>query len=134
MNTKIWVEELSFGSNFGNFRVIGFSRIWWYFLVHIFDFIKRFPRYSKVVKNFILFYLHKSSCDRIHFDSRYVPFKEKKTHYLYPFSSFSVHKFCGRPDKHFSKKFSFFLLIKNIYTCLYLPRLFFKFHPHSVQS
>ena len=45
-----------------------FSRVWWYFLVHIFkikkvwiDF-KRFPRYSKVVQNFTRFYLRKSSC------------------------------------------------------------------------
>ena len=44
--------------------------------------------------------------------------------YLYPFMSYSVEKFCGRTDGwtngltdgHFSKKFSFFLLIKNIYT------------------
>ena len=28
---------------------------------------------------------------------------------------------------------SFFFLIKNIYTCPYLSRLFFKFHPHSDQ-
>ena len=33
----------------------------------------------------------------------------------------------GRTDKHFSKKLYFFLLIKNIYTCLYLSRLFFIF-------
>ena len=67
-------------------------------------------------------------------------FQTKKTalDYLYPFLSFSVHNFCartdGRTDRHFLKKFYFFLLIKNIYTCLYLSRLFFKFHPHSDQS
>ena len=33
----------------------------------------------------------------------------------------------GRTDRHFSEKFSFFFLIKNIYTCLYLSRLFLKF-------
>ena len=35
----------------------------------------------------------------------------------------------GRMDRHFLKKFYFFLLIKNIYTYLYLSRLFLKFHP-----
>ena len=69
------------------------------------------------------------------FDSQYTPFKQTARDYLYPFLSFSVHNFCartdGRTDRHFSKKFYFFLLIKNIYTCLYLSRLFFKFRPHS---
>ena len=63
-------------------------------------------------------------------------FQTKKTALdsLYPFLSFSVHNFCTRTDRHFSKKFSFFFLIKNIYTCLYLFGLLFKFHPHSDQS
>ena len=34
-----------------------------------------------------------------------------------------------KTDRHFLKKFYFFLLIKNIYKCLYLSRLFMKFHP-----
>ena len=42
--------------------------------------------------------------------------------YLYPFSSFSVQKFCGRTDgrtdgRTLAKKFCFCCLIKNIYTC-----------------
>ena len=107
------------------------------------DFIKRFPRYSKVAKNFIRLYLRKSSCVRVEILAVSIPsihFSNKKTalDYLYPFLSFSVHNFYartdGRTDRHFSKKFSFFFLIKNIYTCLYLSRLFFKFHPHSDQS
>ena len=97
MNTKIWLEELSFGSNFGNLRAFGSK--FWQFL---------FPVYTFQTKITAL-------------------------DYLYPFLSFSVHNFCartdGRSDRHFSKKFSFFLLIKNIYTCLYLSRLFLKFHP-----
>ena len=57
-------------------------------------------------------------------------FQTKKTalDYLYPFLSFRVHTFCARTDRHFSKKFSFVFLIKNIHTCLYLSQLFFKFH------
>ena len=36
MSTKIWLEELSFGSNFGNLCSIGSNRFWCYFLVHTF--------------------------------------------------------------------------------------------------
>ena len=58
-------------------------------------------------------------------------FQTKKTaiDYLHPFLSFSVQKFCGRTDRHFSKKFYFFFQIQNIYTYLYLSRLLLKFHP-----
>ena len=45
MNTKIWLEELSFGSNFGNLRAIGSNRVWCYFLVHTFK-IKKFESIS----------------------------------------------------------------------------------------
>ena len=72
MNTKIRLEELSFGSNFGNLRAFGSNRFWCYFLVHTFkikkvwiDFIKRFPRYSKVVKTFMRLSLRKPSCVRV---------------------------------------------------------------------
>ena len=71
------------------------------------------------------------------------PFKQNGPHaIIFVRSLVLVHKFRGptegrtdrRTDRYFSKKFSFFFLIKNIYTRLYLSRLFFKFHPHSDQS
>ena len=131
MNTKIWLEELSFGPNFGNLHPIGSSRVWWYFLAHIFkinkvwiDFIKRFPRYSKVGINFIRLFLRKSSCVPVQISEFRFPLYAA-FNYLYPFLIFSVHKFCVTD---IFRKFSFFLLLKNIYRCLYLSRLFFKFH------
>ena len=132
MNTKIWLEELSFGSNFGNLRGFGSNRFWCYFLVHTFK-IKQFESISSNGSRDIAKSL------KISFGSSFVnlrafrskfwqfrfpvcTFQTKKTalDYLYPFLSFSVH--------------NFFLLIKNIYTCLYLSRLFLKFRPHSDQS
>ena len=81
------------------------------------DFIKRFPRYSKVVKNFIRLYLRKPSCVHVvSIPSIHVSTKKIARDYLYKFLSFSVHNFCARTDRHFSKKYSFFFLIKNIYT------------------
>ena len=123
LNTNKWLEELSFGSNFGNLRAIGSNQFYCYFLVHL------FPRYSKVVKNFIRLQLRKSSCVRIEIFAVSIPSihlsnKKATLNYLYRFLSFSVHNFCartdglmdGRTDRHFLKKFYFFLLIKNIYT------------------
>ena len=93
------------GFNFGNLRAIGSTRFWWYFLSHIFK-----------IKNVYTFQTKKTALN-----------------YLYSLLSFSVHNFCartdGRTDRHLSKKFYFFLLIKTIYTCLYLSRLFLKCHP-----
>ena len=137
MNIQIWLEELSYGSNFGNLRAIGSNRVWYYFLVHTFKinrFRQTFPESLKIW--FGCSFVSLRAFGFRSFDSQYTPFKQKKTalDYLYPFLSFSVHDFCGRADRHFLKKFYFFLLIKNIYTCLYLSRLFFKFHPHSDQS
>ena len=126
------------------------NRVWCYFPVHTFK-IKKFESISSNGSRDIAKSL------KISFGSSFVSlrafgskfwqfrfpvytFQTKKTalDYLYPFLSFSVHNFCartdGRTNRHFSKKFSFFFLIKNIYTCLYLSRLFFKFHPHSDQS
>ena len=143
MNTKIWLEELSFGSNFGNLRAFGSNRFWCYFLVHTFK-IKKFESISSNGSRDIAKSL------KISFGSSFVnlrafgskvwqfrfpvyTFQTKKTalDYLYPFLSFSVHNFCartdGRTDRHFSKKFSFFFLIKNIYTCLYLSKLVYLF-------
>ena len=120
MNTKIWLEELSFGPNFGNLHPIGSSRVWWYFLAHIFkikkvwiDFIKRFPRYSKVGINFIRLFLRKSSCVPVQISEFRFPLYAA-FNYLYPFSSFSVYKFCGRTDRQtdwhsFLEKVLFFL-------------------------
>ena len=137
--TFIRLQLRKSGSGHGN-RAIGSNQVWCYFLVHTFkikkvwiDFIKRFPRYSKVN-------LRAFGSKFWQFRFAVYTFQTKKTalDYFYPFLSFSVHNFCartdGRTDRHFSKKFSFFFLIKNIYTCLYLSRLFFKFHPHSDQS
>ena len=151
MNTKIWLEELSFGSNFGNLRAFGSNRVWCYFLVHTFkikkvwiDFIKRFPIYSKVVKNFIRLWLRKSSCVWVEILAVSIPnihLSNKKPHsiiftrsWVLVYISFAHGRTDGRTERHFSKKFYYFLLIKNIYTCLCLSRLFFKFHPHSDQS
>ena len=99
----------------GHLRAIGSNRVWCYFLVHIFkikkvqiDFINRIARYSKVVKNF-------SRRDR--FPVYIFQTKQTACNYLYPFSSFRT----------LTKSFCFFILIKNIYTCL--SRLFLKFHP-----
>ena len=136
MNTKIWLEELSFGSNFGNLRAIGSSRVWWYFLVHIFK-IKKFESISSNSSRDIAKSL------KIAFDSNFVslcPFGSKfwqfrfpAFDYLYPLLSFSVHNFCAwtaeRSDRYF-RKFSFSSW-SRIYICMYVHvyRLFLKFHP-----
>ena len=70
MDSKILRIRLSFGSNFDKLRMIGAKRVWWNFLVHIqdrIDFINGIPRYSKLGKNLIWFYLRKASCDRVEF-------------------------------------------------------------------
>ena len=68
------------------------------------DFIKRCPRYSKVVKNFIRLYLRKSSCVRVEnfgtsISGMCVSNKKTAFNYLYPFSSFSVPKFWRGTDR-----------------------------------
>ena len=60
--------------------------------------------------------------------------KKIALNYLYPFSSFRNQKFCRQIDgrtvgRTFAKSFCFCYLVKNIYTCPYLSRLFLKFHP-----
>ena len=149
MNTTIWLEELSFGSNFGNLRAIGPNRVGCYFLVHNFK-IKMFESITSngsrdMVKSLKILFSYSFVSLRA-FGSKFWQFRfpvytfQTKTalDYLYPFLSFTVHNFCARTDgrtvRHFLKKFYFFLLIKNIYTCLYLSLLFFKFHPNSDQS
>ena len=143
MNTKIWLEELTFGSNFGNLRAFGSNRFWCYFLVHTFK-IKKFESISsngsrdtakslKISFGYSFVSLRAFGLKFSQFRFRVHIFQTALV-YLYPFLSFSVHNFCARTDGYFSKKFSFFLLIKNIYICLYLSKLFFKFHPHTDQS
>ena len=148
MNTKIWLEELSFGSNFGNLRAFGSNRFWCYFLVHTFK-IKKFESISSNGSRDIPKSL------KISFGSSFVNLRafgwkflavsiasihlsnKKKPHSIISTRSWVLVYITfahGRTDRHFSKKFSFFLLIRNIYTCLYLSRLFLKFHPHSDQS
>ena len=138
MSTKIRLEELSFGSNFGNIRVFGSNRFWCYFLVHTFK-IKKFKSISlngsrDIAKSLKISF--GSSFVNLRafgsFDSQYTPFKQKKPHSIISTRSWVLVYITfahGRTDRHFSKKFYFYLLIKNI--CLYLSRLFFKFHPHS---
>ena len=124
MNTKLWLEELLFGYNFGNLRAIGSSRFWCYFLVHTFqikklwiDFTKRFPKYSKVVKNFIRLQLRKFLCVRIEircFDSQYTAFKPKKPHsiiftrcWVLVYVTFAHGRTDWRKGRHFWNSFIF---------------------------
>ena len=152
MNTKIWLEELSFGSNFGSLRAFGSNRVWSFFLVHTFKIIKfesissngsqGIAKSLKISFGFSFVNLRAFGSKSIRsFDSQYTPFKQKKPHSIilarsqvWVYTNFAGGQTGGRTDRHFSKKFSFFLLIKKIYTCLYLFRLFFKLHPHSDQS
>ena len=63
-----------------------------------------------IVKNFIRIYLRKSSCVRFEIavliPSIHLSNKKTAIVYLYPFLSFSVHKFCG-PTDIFPKNFLF---------------------------
>ena len=147
MNTKIWLDEVSFGFNFAKLRAIGSTRYWWYFLVHIFK-IKKFKSISSNGSRDIAESLKMS------FGSSFISLRAfrwkfwqfrltvytlqtKKPHSIIFIRSWVLVYIIfahGRTDRHFSKKFSFFFLIKNIYTCRYLSRLFFKFHAHSDQS
>ena len=131
LNTKIWLGEVSFG--FGNLRAIGSTRVWWYFLVHIFK-IKKFELISSNVSRDIAkslkisfgfsFVSFRAFWSKLQFRFQIYTFQTKQTalDYLYTFLSFSVHNFCARTDgrtgRHFLKKFYFCLVIKNIYTCL----------------
>ena len=149
MNTKIWLEELSLGSNFGNLRAIGSNRFWCYFLVHTFK-IKKFESISsngfRDIAKSLKISFGSSFVNLRAFESKFWQFRfpvytfqtKNKPHSIIFIRYVSVHNFCartdGRTDRHFSKKFSCFLLIKNIYTCLYLSRVFLKFYPHSDQS
>ena len=114
---------------------IGFSVIFFTFKINKLwiDFIKRFPRYSKVVKNKSI-KLCKFSCVRVEIFA--VSFQTKPHSIIFTRSwvlmyiTFAHGRTEGRTNRHFLKKFYFFLFIKNIYTCL--SRLFFKFHPLDI--
>ena len=131
----------TFGSNFGNLLAIGFNRCWCYFLVHTFK-IKKFESISSNGSRDIA----KSLKIRA-FGSKFWQFRfpvytfQTKPHsiistrsWVLVYITFAHGRTDVRTDRRLSKKFSFFFLIKNIYTCLYLSRLFLKFHPHSDQS
>ena len=110
----------------GNFRAFGSNRIWCYFLVHTFK-IKKFESISSNGSRDI------GKSLKISFDSQYTPCKQKKPHSIISTRSW-VLVYIRTDRQTFLKKFYFFLLIKNIYTCLYLSRLFLKFHTHYDQS
>ena len=144
MNTKIWLEELSFGSNFENLRAIASNRCWCYFLVHTFK-IKKFESISsngsRNIAKWLKISFGSSSVSLRAFGSTfwhsrhiylYIPFKQKKPRsiiftrsWVWVYITFAH----GRTDSLFWK-------IKNIYTCLYLSRLFFKlnFEPSIIKS
>ena len=94
-------EELSYGSNIGNLRAMGFIWYLFYFQVHIFKTKKHrihlIPWFRKIDKNFIPLLLRKISFIRVvrsgSFDYQDTPFKEKNSK-----KGFSAHKFCGRTD------------------------------------
>ena len=145
MNTKIWLEELSFGSNFGNLRAIGSNRFWCYFLVHTFkikkvwiDFIKRFP--SKVVKNFIRLYLRKPSCVRVEILAVSIPsthLSNKKTaldyrSWVLVYITFAHGRTDGRTDRQiFFEKVFLSLPISIIFQISpkFRPKLVYLFFP-----
>ena len=107
------------------------------FLVHIFkikkvgiDFIKRCPRYSKVVQNFIRLQLRKPSCIRVEILAVSIPsihLSNKKTalDYLYPLLSFSVHcvllRPAGRTDGQTFFEKVFFFLADQEYIYMSIP-------------
>ena len=123
------------------------DRVRCYFLVHTFkinkiwiDFIKRFPRYSQVVKNFFRLYLRKSSCVRVEIFAVSIPSihlsnKQKRTRLsLAVYISFAHGRIDPWADRHFSKKFSFFLLDQQ-YICMSIPiSIISQILSHSGQS
>ena len=121
MNTKIWLEELSFGSNFGNLRAFGSNRFWYYFLAHTFKINS--SNGSRDIAKSLKISFGSSFVNLRAFGSKFwqfrfpvYAFQTKKTalDYLYPFLSFSVHNFCARSDgrtdgQTFFEKVFFFL-------------------------
>ena len=90
-------------------RKLRSNRFWCYFLTHTFkikkvwiDFIKRFSRYSKVVK--VYTFQTKKPLSIIFTRS-----------WVLVYITLAHGRTYGRTDRHFLKKFYFFLLIKNTY-------------------
>ena len=128
MSTKIWLEELSLGSNFGN-RAFGSNRIWCYFLVHTFK-IKKPGAISSIWSR------NTEKPIKIPFGTNFVSLRAFGSifwQFRFPVYSFQTKNSIistrswvlvhitfahGRTDRHFSKKYSFLLLIKNI--CIYM--------------
>ena len=115
MNTKIWLEELSFGSNFGHLRAIGSNRVWCYFILHVFK-IKKFESISlngsrDIAKSLKISFGSNFKILAVSIPSIHLSNKKTALDYPYPFLSFSVHNFCartdGRTDRHFLKNFLF---------------------------
>ena len=137
LNTKIWLEELSFGSNFGNRRAIyifKIQKVWIEQKSNRSNGSRNIAKSLKISFGFIFVSLRVFGSKISESRFPLYTFQTKISHFtrsqVLVYRNFAD----GRTDRHFSKKFSFFLLIKNIYTCLYLSRLFFKFQPNSDQS
>ena len=118
MNIKIWLEELSFGSNFGNLRAFGPNRVWCYFLVDTFK-IKKLESISsngsrdiaKSLKiSFGSSFVNLRESSQFRFPVYTFQTKKSALDYIYPFLSFSVHNFCAQTDgQTFFEKVFFFL-------------------------
>ena len=115
MNTKIWLEELSFGSNFGSLRAIGSNGVLCYFLVHTFKVKMNGSR--DIAKSLKIsfgssFVSLRAFGSQLRFPVYTFQTKKNALDYLYPFLSFSVYNFCartdGRTDRHFFEKVLFF--------------------------
>ena len=93
------------------------------------DFIKRFPRFSKVVKiTFVYSFVSPRAFGSKFRQFRFPPFKQP---HLIIFTRSGVLVYItfahgltdGRTERHFSKKFYFFLLIKNIHIYMSEPKV-----------
>ena len=133
MSTKIWLEELSFGSNFGNLSAFGSNRVWCYFLVHTFK-IKKFESISsngsrdiaKSLKisfgsSFVNLRAFGSKFSQFRFPVYTFQTKKNALDYLCPFLSFSVHNFCARTDGQTFFEKVFFFLADQEYIYMSIP-------------
>ena len=131
MSTKIWLEELSFSSNFGNLRAFGSNRFWCYFLVHTFK-IKKFESISsngsRDIAKSLKISFGSSFVNLRAFGSKFwqfrfpvYTFQTKKTalDYLFPF--LSVHNFCARTDGQTFFEKVFFFLADQEYIYMSIP-------------
>ena len=139
MNTKIWLEELSFASKFGNFDEIESSRVKYYFLIHIFKIKKMISSISSIWSR------DTAKSLKISFGFNFVSLytiglilKPDAIIFIRSevlvYTSFADRQTGGRTDRRtdgqtLGKSFYFCFLIENIYTSLYLSWLFLKFHP-----